>query len=284
MSSINQIIRAFEGLPEGDRETAMKALSTMVGVVPAQQAAKKKVNGFMGYRAYYSSLFSQLTQKEKSPIMTALWKRDTFHKEWDFMCLVYSAIREFLSNENVSLQTWIDFAVRHLGIVVRDNYMATFGWELIQLEDGTHKVVRTHTRTVQSYLQPMNGLGLLMNCLNDGLPITDPVPIISKLSGQTNDIICINMQPGAVPQFTNTMEGFRQFATNHPQLAMSALWQVPATHPLITQGVTVHNLQDLPVPGAEDDDPELDAMIDQMFMEEYGPDHPYFTSRLTNGA
>ncbi|KAK3311458.1 mating-type protein MAT alpha 1-domain-containing protein [Chaetomium strumarium] len=262
---------------------AKRIMPRMMGAVP-QQPVKKKVNGFMGYRAYYSSLFSQLTQKEKSPIMTALWKRDPFHKEWDFMCLVYSAIREFLSNENVSLQTWIESAIGHMGIVVRDNYMRTFGWSVVRLQDGTHKVVRNHPRTVQSFLQPMNGLGIFMKCLNNGLPIADPVPIISKLSGLTNDVICINTHPGAAPQFTNTMEEFRQFARTHPQLAMSALWQVPVTHPLITQGVSVHNVEDLPAPGAELDDAELDAMIDEIFMDTYGPNHPYFTSRQANSA
>ncbi|KAK4242062.1 hypothetical protein C8A03DRAFT_11712, partial [Achaetomium macrosporum] len=137
---------------------------------------------------------------------------------------------------------------------------------------------------VKSCLHPMNGFGLFMNCLNDSLPITDPVSLIARLSGLTNDIICINTQPGAVPQFTNTMEGFRQFARNHPQLVGALAGTCNSSHPLTTQGVTVHNLQELPIPGAEDDDPELDAMIDQMFMDEYGPDHPYFTSRLTNGA
>jgi hypothetical protein len=32
------------------------------------------------------------------------------------------------------------------------------------------------------YLQPIDGSGLFKNCLNDGLPIAGPVPIISKLS------------------------------------------------------------------------------------------------------
>ena len=50
MSGINQIIQTFEGLGEGDREATMKALSTMMGVENQRQPAKKKVNGFMGYR------------------------------------------------------------------------------------------------------------------------------------------------------------------------------------------------------------------------------------------
>ena len=50
MAGINQIIETFEGLPAGDRETTMQALSTMMRAKNQRQPAKKKVNGFMGYR------------------------------------------------------------------------------------------------------------------------------------------------------------------------------------------------------------------------------------------
>ncbi|KAK4154861.1 mating-type protein MAT alpha 1-domain-containing protein [Chaetomidium leptoderma] len=270
MSGINQILQTFERLGEGDRETTMQALSTMMRVENQRQPAKKKVNGFMGYRAYYSSLFSQLTQKEKSPIMTLLWKQDPFHKEWDFMCAVYSAIREFLSDENVSLQDWIQFAIKPMGIVVRESYLTALGWELMTLDDGTHKIERIATREVQSYLQPTNGLGLFMNCLNDGLPVGNPLPIIAKLSDLANDVICVNTQLSAEAKPANTMEGFRQFAKSHPQMAMSAFFQVPAAHPLITQGVSVHQVDNMSgLPATEpffmpNEDPELDAMLDNI--------------------
>jgi hypothetical protein len=202
--------------------------------------------------------------------MTMLWKEDPFHKEWDLMCAVYSAIREFLSDENITLQNWIQFAIKHMGIVVRESYLTALGWRLVQLEDGTHKVERTAIRGVQSYFQPMNGLGLFMNCLNDGLPVANPLLIIAKLSDLTNDVICVNTQPGAAAKTTtNTMDGFRQFAQKNPQLAMSALFQVPADHPLITQGVTVHHVPDLPTLQAtepffmvQNEDPDLDAILE----------------------
>lgn len=210
--------------------------------------------------------------------MTTLWKEDPLHKEWDFMCAVYSTAREFLSDENVTLQNWIQFAIKHMGIVARESYLATLGWRLVQLEDGTHKVERTVVRGMQSYPQPMNGLGLFMSCLNDGLPVSNPLPIITKLSNLADDIIYINTQPGtAAKQPMNTMEGFRQFAKNHPNLAMSALFQVPTAHPLIMQGVTVHHVDQLDSSPATEqfsltqkEDPELDAMLNKIFQAEGG--------------
>ncbi len=230
--------------------------------------------------------------------MTMLWQQDPFHKEWDFMCAVYSAIRDFLADENVSLQNWINFAIKHLGIVVRENYLAAMGWELVKLEDDTHKLERTETRVVQNYLQPMNALGLFMNCLNHGLPVTDPLPIIAKLSGLTNDLICVNTQFGEQAKSTNTMDQFRQFAKSNPQLAMSALFQVPAAHPLITQGVSVHQLPGMgelpteaPLFMVQNEDTELDAMLDRIFREsEVNPGNPanlgnqYFAMDMGNGT
>lgn len=51
MAGINQIIQTFKSLTEGDRETTMKALSTMMRTENQRQPAKKKVNGFIGYRS-----------------------------------------------------------------------------------------------------------------------------------------------------------------------------------------------------------------------------------------
>lgn len=53
MAGMNEIIRTFEALGDGDREATMKALSTIMRVENGLQPAKKKVNGFMGYRGEY---------------------------------------------------------------------------------------------------------------------------------------------------------------------------------------------------------------------------------------
>ena len=165
-------------------------------------------------------------------------------------------------------------------MVVRESYLAALGWELVELEDGTQRVERSATRVAQSYMQPTNALGLFMNCLNHGLPVANPLPVIAKLSGLANDVICVNTQLGdtAGKTTTNTMDSFRQFAKTNPQLAVSALFQVPTAHPLITQGVAVHQMPDMnAIPPPTDplymvpgDDPELDAMLDRILRESGG--------------
>ncbi|KAK4170632.1 Mat sexual cell fertilization-promoting factor [Triangularia setosa] len=245
MAGIHSIMQTFSALDEGDRAETIKALSDMMRSGTPRQSAKKKVNGFMGYRSYYSSMFSQLPQKERSPILTALWQQDPFHKEWDFLCAVYSTIRDQLNEHNVTLQTWIQFAVISLGIAPRMTYMDTLGWILTRLDDGTHTLQRNSTHNmvpIHQIQQPMNGLGLLLNCLNGGLPISDPQMMISQLSDPAFDVLCINTSQSGT---FDTMSSFRRLAKQNPGLAMSSLFQVPVTDPMITQGVVMHEFHSI---------------------------------------
>nr|CCD57789.1 putative mat-A1 protein [Neurospora pannonica] len=238
MSGVDQIVKTFADLAEGDREAAMRAFSTMMRTEPVRQtpAVKKKVNGFMGFRSYYSPLFSQLPQKERSPFMTILWQHDPFHNEWDFMCSVYSSIRTYLEEEKVTLQLWIHYAVGHLGVITRDNYMASFGWNLVQLPNGTHDLERTALPLVQHNLQPMNGLCLLTKCLESGLPLANPHPVIAKLSDPSYDMIWFNKRPhrqqGHAGQTDNSELGVSAlFPRNHAVAAeVDGIANLPLSH------------------------------------------------------
>jgi hypothetical protein len=57
MSSVDKIIQTFEGLGEGDREATMKTLSTMMRAESQSQPAKRKVNGFMGFRGIFECIY-----------------------------------------------------------------------------------------------------------------------------------------------------------------------------------------------------------------------------------
>jgi len=192
--------------------------------------------------AYYSVLFSQLPQKERSPFMTMLWQQDPSHNEWDFMCAVYSAIRTFLEAEKITLQIWIQHTVSHLGIIARHDYMANLGWHLVQLDSGTHTLQRTvGIPAIRRQLQPINGLGLFKKALESGLPVANPQLIIAKLSDPSYDLICMNSQPDFSSQSSDMEGGFRRFVKDHPELAMSALFQVPSDRSL---GTTVYQVDD----------------------------------------
>nr|O13595.1 RecName: Full=Mating type protein mtA-1 [Sordaria equina]CAA75439.1 mating type protein [Sordaria equina] len=246
MSGVDQIVKKFANLGEGDREAAMKAFLAMMPVSnepvaePVRKAptAKKKVNGFMGFRSNYSPLFSYLPQKMRSPFMTILWQYDPYHNEWDFMCSVYSSIRTDLEEQNVTLQLWIHYAIGQMGLIDRDHYMASFGWRLGQTRNGTTDLFRTAIPMVRRNLQPMNGLCLLIKCLESGLSkhLTNPHPIIAKLQDPSFDMIWINKPPhhqqGHTDQADNSELGMPSlFPGNHAVAAeVDGIANLPLSH------------------------------------------------------
>ena len=261
MSAMNQIMQSFASLDNSERQTAMEGLSTLMrDDNRAQAPKKKKVNGFIGFRcrltildvsqlgtnlfsAYYSALFSHLQQKQRSPFMTILWKQDQFHNEWDMLCSTYSAIRSFLSDEGITLQTWISFAVGPVGIVKRENYMAVMGWTLSTQADGTPKLERASIRKLERTAQPMSGHSLFVHCVEAGLPITDSGKIIEELSGK--DVMCVNPKVagrGAASTQKAGEDGFLKMLKVRPEFAMSQLLQLPPTHPSIASGVEVFDV------------------------------------------
>nr|CAA71623.1 SMTA-1 protein [Sordaria macrospora] len=212
MSSVDQIVKTFAKLPEGERNAAVNAILAMMppGPGPVRQipepvsqapAPKKKVNGFMGFRSYYSPLFSQFPQKARSPFMTILWQHDPFHNEWDFMCSVYSSIRNYLEQSNaqrekkITLQYWLHFAVPDMGVLGRENYLPTLGWDLVTMPNGTIDLMRIAMPLFRKNLQPMNGLCLFTKCQEGGLQVDNQHLVIAKLSDPSYDMIWFNKRP-----------------------------------------------------------------------------------------
>lgn len=144
----------------------------------------------------FIALFPKLQQKQGSFFMAAHWQQSLFQNGWDFMCGTYLTIRALLAEEKVTLQIWISYAVQVLVIVARDSYMEAMGWTLLEHDDGTYKLERTGAPNVQHNMQPMNGLNLFLQYLQDGLPISDPEPLMSLLSGAKGDVMCINTTKG----------------------------------------------------------------------------------------
>ncbi|KAK4452817.1 mating-type protein MAT alpha 1-domain-containing protein [Podospora aff. communis PSN243] len=205
---------------------------------------KKKVNGFIGFRSYYSVMFSRYQQKQRSPFMTTLWKQDPFHNEWDFMCSTYSFIRSLLADEGITLQMWISFSVGPLGIIKRDDYMRVMCWTLVQHADGTPRLHRSSIPTIERTAQPLDSLSLFNDCLKAGLRVSDPAKFIAQLAGSGGDVMCINPKPSTRrPKKPVEKENdLVKLLKSNPELAMSQLLGIPLDHPRIASGVEVYHL------------------------------------------
>ncbi|KAK0725641.1 mating-type protein A-1, partial [Lasiosphaeris hirsuta] len=118
--------------------------------------------------AYYSSLFSHLPQKQRSPMLTSLWQHDPFHNEWHFLTGVYSTLRNLLNQENISFKDWISSAVEPLGIPVKGKYMQLLGWKV-----ANNTVTRDQIQAVKPALKPIDELGLFSQCLKK-LTVANP--------------------------------------------------------------------------------------------------------------
>lgn len=178
---------------------------------PRPNHPKKKVNGFIGFRgktshlkiprltlynltllqtAYYSSIFNDVPQSERSSDIRALWQADTFRNEWNFVCEVYSAIREFLEYDSIGLQQFIRYSIPHLGIVDRSVYLATFNWSFTtERRDGVRELHQTSPPDFESPAVSMDSITLVRTCMRNGLVLTKPHEVLQRLSQRKEEMI-----------------------------------------------------------------------------------------------
>lgn len=191
-------------------------------------------------QAYYSPLFSQFPQNKRSLFVSTLWERDPFQGEWDLMCDTYSAIRALLTEQKISLQVWMAHATDPLGIVKRDQYMASMGWTLLRDEEGSYKLERTGGRLVPRAGKITSRLNLLMSCLQGGLPVANPRQMIKILSDRSSQVMHMTTATaGAREPPVKTSDALLAMARSNPAMAMSRLFEIPPDHAWVANGVQV---------------------------------------------
>lgn len=157
--------------------------------------------------------------------MTILWQHDPFHNEWDFMCSVYSSVRNYLEETNtkqekkLTLQYWLHFAVPVMGVLGRHNYLSTLGWDIRKIK-GCTDLVRINHPLFKKNLQPMNGLCLFTRCIQGGLKVANQDLVIAKLSDPSYDMIWFNkrhhyQQRQAIPTDSTELDVSALFPSNH---------------------------------------------------------------------
>ena len=211
-------------------------------------------------------MFSLLPQKQRSPILTQLWRDDIFHAEWDFLSGVYSEIRDILQKEKIRFQDWIEAAIPRLGLVHRDQYLVAFGWRL-ETYDGVCSLERDPSAAaVMPPASPsMDGLALLESCLADGLALQDEAAARQQL--ENHDVMLIGPEPQeeaedqamidatvGVPEpqeavanpppniAPEPLELFGALARMNPTAAMAVLLQIPMDSPRLAEGIEFYEL------------------------------------------
>jgi hypothetical protein len=78
-------------------------------------AAKRPLNSWMAFRAYYSPIFATYQQKDISGFLTGMWQADPFHAKWTIAAKAYSVIRDKVGKAQAPLDTFLHIVCPLLG-------------------------------------------------------------------------------------------------------------------------------------------------------------------------
>ncbi|KAH8703735.1 alpha mating-type protein MAT1-1-1 [Talaromyces proteolyticus] len=99
----------------------------------------RPLNSFIAYRSFYSTMFTDMTQKSKSGIIKYLWQIDPYKGKWAILAKAYSILRDDHS-DNVSLDTFLDLMVPFIGLIQPASYLEAMGCQIITTADQQYQV------------------------------------------------------------------------------------------------------------------------------------------------
>ncbi|KAI9885669.1 MAG: hypothetical protein M1823_002538 [Watsoniomyces obsoletus] len=120
--------------------------------MPIVQRFARPLNSFIAYRSYYSTIFSDLQQKEISGLLTRLWHADPFKAKWTILAKAYSVIRDSYGKAGSPLDLFLTINAPFLGIIAPERYLAALGWEVSVADD--------HCVLERQYIPEMNTFGV----------------------------------------------------------------------------------------------------------------------------
>lgn len=99
-----------------------------VKTLPIVNAAKKPLNGFVGFRSYYRRIFADYQQKEASGWIATLWGAEVAKAKWQLIGAAYSRIRDVVGKQNAALSDFLDLVCPILKVIPPQDYLKVMGW------------------------------------------------------------------------------------------------------------------------------------------------------------
>jgi Mating-type protein MAT alpha 1 HMG-box len=93
-------------------------------------AAKRPLNSWMAFRAFYSPVFAGNQQKEISDVISTLWKHDFCKAKWTIIARAYSTIRDDVGKDKAPLDQFLNQVCPVVGIIPAAFYLPIMGWEM----------------------------------------------------------------------------------------------------------------------------------------------------------
>nr|ATA58211.1 MAT1-1-1 [Neofusicoccum australe] len=142
-NTMQAVSHAVHNQPAGPTQ-AQHLASTLSPPTPQQKNKKKRtLNCFVAFRCYASTIFDKYQQKDRSGFVRTLWEVEMTKAKWTILAKAYSNIRDEVGTENAPMDKFLNIACPHIGIVARDTYLHTFGWELISDDSGSRLARRS---------------------------------------------------------------------------------------------------------------------------------------------
>jgi hypothetical protein len=96
---------------------ASRAKAAKPGVQPAGivLAAKRPLNSWIAFRAYYSPIFTTFQQKDISGFLKRMWNADPFKAKWTIVAKAYSIIRDKVGKAQAPLDVFLQIVCPHIG-------------------------------------------------------------------------------------------------------------------------------------------------------------------------
>nr|APB08859.1 mating type protein [Neofusicoccum arbuti]APB08860.1 mating type protein [Neofusicoccum arbuti] len=235
------VSHAVHNQPAGPTQ-AQQPASTLSPPIPQQKNKKKRtLNCFVAFRCYVSPIFDKYQQKDRSGFVRTLWEVEVTKAKWTILAKAYSNIRDEVGTENAPMDKFLSIACPHIGIVARDIYLHTFGWELVSDGSGSRLVRRSvpdPTSFPQGFLTTnvsaedmigfvrASGYGLPRN-----IPPTIPGNVTASSSNTSNSHLAMAAQP--THQVAQTVPHAAQTAPQAAQTAPQVIWTTPQQNTLV---------------------------------------------------
>nr|AYN77767.1 mating-type protein MAT1-1-1 [Berkeleyomyces basicola] len=158
---------------------------------------KRPVNAFMAFRAYYQKIFAQFPQKNISPFITKLWRKDPFQSRWMLMASVYSFVRDSIGNKGAKLLTFLDIAAPLMCTPKPEEYLKSLCWMYTANDKGEIQFLQDavgHDRyiaLIDDQHIPTTDQDLLNLCLAHGYLPKYEVELLTKLARHNSTMMTV---------------------------------------------------------------------------------------------
>ncbi|KYK59754.1 MAT1-1-1 [Drechmeria coniospora] len=247
--------RYFETLTDSEILRSHENSAPNIGkdhVKIASDRAKRPLNAFMAFRCYYLKIFPDVQQKDASGFLTLLWGKDSARNKWALIAKVYSFVRDEIGKDKVSLSTFLGLACPTMGIVQPSEYLETFGWTIVNEEDGPKILCRDEAKSSAIVEQsdanfdyfPSTEMELLSTLVRVGYFPDQGMDLIERMGSNQSGIMTTRGNKFNLPvSYTKEKADFIQIIRDDPiQATKDILGECYDDYTIRELGVKTHNV------------------------------------------